>query len=95
MMKKILFALVIILAAVIVAFYVLPLESIPRSVGWHHYVIISLFYGSAVSTIFLMKYTNFVWRLFGGLYTCIMVLMGTLHLWDLVQMLTQNGRGLR
>lgn len=94
-MKRTCIALVGVFAATIVLIFILPLETAPRNVGWHHYALVVCFFGSAVSSLLLLRYANVMGKLFGLLYMSIMALMGTVTLIDLMHLLTQDVSGLR
>ena len=94
-MQKTLAILILMFAVVIVALFVLALETMPPSPRWHHYALVLCFFGSAVCTVFLMRGTNRVGKLFGWLYLLIMMLMGTVETRHLVDLLTRDMTGLR
>ena len=92
-MQKTLVTLVLVFAVAIVVMGMLPLETKPPSPRWHHYVLVVCFFGSALSTLFLSRWTNRVGKLFAWLYLLIMTLMGALTTHELVDLLTKHRTG--
>ena len=69
--------------------------SIPRSLSWVSYALVILFSGSAILSLFLLKYTNAVDKLFMWLYIVLVGAMGIMCAYDLWDMLTRTSSHMR